>query len=86
MQQQQVQVNLAEVLGNSTAIKCECGSAIFKQRTMLRKISSLFSPSGKEEIFPVVVHICTHCNTVKPDPIFDLFKDVDELFITEDNG
>jgi hypothetical protein len=44
----------------------ECGGTIFRERTMFKRISRFVSPTGKDEVIPVSVAICSACNTV-PD-------------------
>lgn len=57
---QQINVNQ----DNTTPIKCdECGCEIFTQGVMLRKMSAILSPTGKEEVFDLPVLICHQCKT-----------------------
>ena len=48
--QQQMNVDISQ----TTEMKCEkCGNNTFKQTMMLRKLSAIVSPNGKETIIPV---------------------------------
>lgn len=73
--QQAQQRELIEGLKTSSQIKCQCGSMIFTQKMIFRKISSLVSPSGKAEEIPIGIHVCSECGSVKDDPILSVFND-----------
>ena len=46
-------------------VKCEkCGSYFFRETTVLKKLSALISPTGKEEVFPIPLWICDKCGEV----------------------
>lgn len=50
---------------NTTAVVCEnCGCPVFVEGLMLRKLSILLSPTGKEENIPVPVLICHDCKSI----------------------
>jgi hypothetical protein len=56
--QQQVQVNLA----NAETIACEkCKSQVFVPGFLLKRLSILQSPTGREEIVPVQIMLCAGC-------------------------
>jgi len=62
--QQQMNVDISQ----TTEMKCEkCGNNTFKQTMMLRKLSAIVSPSGKETIIPVGVFACEACNHVNKE-------------------
>lgn len=42
-------------------IICPCGSELFENIFILKKVSALQSPSGKEEIIPLALMVCTNC-------------------------
>ena len=49
-------------------IKCEeCDSEVFQPAMLLRKLSALVSPSGKETIIPVQIFACIKCGHVNKD-------------------
>ena len=49
-------------LENAETMKCEkCDNPIFIQGYILKKISALISPTGKEVIAPVQVFNCGNC-------------------------
>jgi len=61
-------VNISVGLDNTDALKCdECGSATFRPAFLLRKVSALMSPSGKETIVPIQVFACDSCGHVNED-------------------
>jgi uncharacterized Zn finger protein len=50
------------------SINCEkCNSEIFQPVFLLRKVSALVSPSGKETVVPVQVFACQSCGHVNED-------------------
>ena len=62
--QQQMNVDISQ----TTEMKCEkCGNNTFKQTMMLRKMSAIVSPNGKETIIPVGVFACESCNHVNEE-------------------
>lgn len=44
--------------------ECECGGMTFKTVSMVKRLSALMSPDGKEHLIPVEVYICDKCNKV----------------------
>ena len=58
---------------HAKTIECEkCGCVGFKQTMMLKKLSPLVSPNGKEAIIPVGVFACESCGHVNKE-----FQDAD---------
>lgn len=62
-QPQQPQVTL-EMIKNSQYIECECGGKLFKEKLAFKKLSSILSPSGKEEFIPMPLMVCEKCGKV----------------------
>ena len=55
-------------ISQTTEMKCDkCGNNTFKQTMMLRKMSAIVSPNGKETIIPVGVFACESCNHVNEE-------------------
>ena len=54
---------------------CACGNKIWVQGNVLKKISALMSPTGKEQIVPIPIFVCSKCGdlapTFKNDPMLD---------------
>ena len=46
---------------DTVEVKCECGNMFFSEGFMMRKISAIMSPTGKEEIFNIPVPLCIVC-------------------------
>jgi len=44
--------------------KCDCGCEVFNSVVVLKKLSALQSPSGKEELIPIPVFCCVKCSKV----------------------
>lgn len=41
-----------------------CGNKIFVEAAILKKLSPILSPTGKEELYPIPVFVCSKCGTV----------------------
>tara|TARA_B100001564_G_scaffold339645_1_gene332599 strand:- start:27 stop:266 length:240 start_codon:yes stop_codon:yes gene_type:complete len=68
--QQQVQVDLKD----ADTMKCQsCGNTIFIQGYVIKKISAIVSPTGKEVIAPIQVFNCGNCGEMLP------LQELDEL-------
>lgn len=54
---------------------CEkCESKVFTPAVVLKKLSALLSPNGKETVIPVQIFACCNCNHV-PDMFLSAFSD-----------
>ena len=52
----------------TSQIKCEaCEGATFKQTLLLRKMSAIVSPDGRETIVPMQVFACEKCGHVNKE-------------------
>ena len=68
--QTQVQVDLKD----ADTMKCQsCGNSIFIQGYVIKKISAIVSPTGKEVIAPIQVFNCGNCGEMLP------LQELDEL-------
>ena len=56
-------VNYAAVL-DSPNIVCECGCKTFAPAAVLKKVSRLFTGTGREELVDIPVYVCTKCGKV----------------------
>ena len=67
---QQVQVDLKD----ADTMKCQkCENSIFIQGYVIKKISAIVSPTGKEVIAPILVFNCGNCGEMLP------LQELDEL-------
>ena len=67
---QQVQVDLKD----ADTMKCQsCGNSIFIQGYVIKKISAIVSPTGKEVIARIQVFNCGNCGEMLP------LQELDEL-------
>lgn len=48
----------------SPNIVCKCGCKTFTEAVVLKKMSALVSPTGKESIHPIPVFVCTKCGEI----------------------
>lgn len=67
-QQQQLNVDLS----SAADVTCEkCGSRFFREVVMVKRVSALMSPTGKEALVPVGTFGCVSCGHVNMefDPI-----------------
>lgn len=50
------------------SIVCEkCEGEVFVPAFLLRKVSALVSPTGKETVLPVQLFACANCNHINED-------------------
>lgn len=69
-------------LSQATDITCEnCGNLTFEEVMMLKKVSALVSPNGKEGIVPIPTFACVACGYV--NKMFRPFKPVVEATVDE---
>ena len=55
-------------LTHAKTLQCdECESVAFRQSMMLKRLSSLVSPTGQEAIVPVAVFACETCGHVNEE-------------------
>ena len=61
-------------LKDADTMKCQaCGNSIFIQGYVIKKISAIVSPTGKEVIAPIQVFNCGNCGEMLP------LQELDEL-------
>ena len=52
----------------TAALSCEkCDNEVFQPAFLLRKVSALVSPTGKETVVPVQLFACIKCGHVNED-------------------
>ena len=69
-------------LSQATDIVCEnCGTLTFEEVMMMKKVSALVSPNGKEGIVPIPTFACVACGWV--NKMFRPFKQVAEATADE---
>jgi len=54
----------ADAIKNAQQIRCECGGILFQEKVTFKKISSILSPTGRDEIVPMPVIVCDNCGLV----------------------
>jgi hypothetical protein len=63
--QNRVQMKVTpEMIRNSKTVTCECGGILFQEKVFFKILSPLISPSGKEELVPMPVFVCSDCGKV----------------------
>jgi hypothetical protein len=58
-----------DMIKSSKTVECDCGGMLFQEKVFFKMLSSLISPSGKAELVPMPVFVCTSCGKVPS--IFD---------------
>ena len=53
-----------DMMKSFKTLTCDCGGMIFEIGMVLKKISPIISPSGKEETYPLEVLVCKKCGKV----------------------
>jgi len=57
-----------ETIINAPVVLCEnCGNSFFEEKLLFKKVSALLSPTGKAELFPLQVVVCTKCQLISSD-------------------
>jgi hypothetical protein len=62
-QQQNVQVDLSK----ADTVRCddpECNNVLFISSTIIKRLSAIVSPTGKEALVPIDVYSCGNCGKV----------------------
>ena len=63
-------------MDNAVDMKCEkCGCNTFKGTNLIKTISAIVSPSGKEMIIPIPVFACENCGHVNKEFLKNEFED-----------
>lgn len=58
-------MDAAKAIYKSPNVVCpKCGSKVFNEAVILKKVSAIVSPTGKEEIYPIPVYVCSKCGTI----------------------
>ena len=61
-------LNVPVNLSQTQEIKCdECGSSAFHPAFLLRKVSALISPTGKETVIPIQGFACDTCGHINEE-------------------
>jgi len=61
-------INIPVSLDQTDEIKCDkCGSNAFHPAFLLRKVSALISPTGKETVIPIQVFACDACGHINEE-------------------
>ena len=63
-------------MDNAVDMKCEkCGCNTFKGTNLIKTISAIVSPSGKEMIIPIPVFACENCGHVNKEFLKNEFEE-----------
>ena len=57
-------LNTAQLLFNAPNIVCECGNKTFVSKSILKRLSSLYTGTGKDEVVDVPVWVCDKCGKI----------------------
>ena len=57
MMEAKININLGEMPN----VVCECGNMFFMSIFLVKKISALQSPTGKEELMSIPLMVCKNC-------------------------
>ena len=49
---------------HSPNVVCKCGNKIFHEAFILKRVSSLVSPTGREMLYPIPVYVCSKCGEI----------------------
>tara|TARA_Y100000356_G_scaffold58452_1_gene47412 strand:+ start:348 stop:587 length:240 start_codon:yes stop_codon:yes gene_type:complete len=63
-------------MNNAVDMVCEkCGNKTFKNTNLIKTISAIVSPSGKEMIIPIPVFACDKCGHVNEEFLKNEFEE-----------
>ena len=77
-QQQNVQVDLSK----ADTVRCddpECNNILFIQSTIIKRLSAIVSPTGKEALVPIDVYSCGNCGKVPKTMLAGTGLDLENL-------
>lgn len=64
-----------------------CSSFVFNATYVVKKVSALLSPTGKETIAPIQIFTCAKCNSILPlSGMENLVEDVESENTSEDKS
>lgn len=66
MKQPRLDQNINVDLNDVPSMTCKCGHKLWKAVAIVKKISALVSPTGKETIVPIQVLACDKCGRILP--------------------
>ncbi len=56
-----------DLSSQSTEIKCECGSDLFREAFRFRKVSKILTASDKDTLVPLPAVVCLSCGKVNEE-------------------
>ena len=59
-----MELEAKHILTAPNAVCPKCGSKLFTEAVVLKKLSPIISPTGKEELYPIPVYVCVKCQTI----------------------
>ena len=77
-QQQNVQVDLSK----ADTVRCddpECNNILFIQSTIIKRLSAIVSPTGKEALVPIDVYSCGNCGKIPKTMLSGTGLDLENL-------
>lgn len=78
----QNQVNMADrnaILTSPNQVCDKCGNYFFNESYVLKEVSVLLSPTGKNELVPIPIWICSKCG--EPCPAMKNNKNFDTIVL-----
>ena len=57
-------MKLQKDLMDSPWVQCNCGSHLYDEATLFKRLSSILSPTGSTEFVPAKVVVCRSCGEV----------------------
>ena len=62
----QAQPGASAVLNAQNIVCDKCGSKLFEPAYVLKRVSKLVSPSGRDEVIEIPVFVCAKCGEIAP--------------------
>lgn len=74
----------ADMVRSAKVFECTCGGKMFSEKMIIKKISAIVSPAGREEMFPMNLLVCDNCGLVPLE--LDPKNMIPEEFKTKNNN
>lgn len=72
------ELQMQQLLRQSTLLKCTCGHGLFKSLSMIRKVSKLLIPGASSDLMiPVQVLQCEKCGAINKDFLPEVLPNVE---------
>lgn len=73
------ELQMQQMLRQSTLLKCSCGNGTFISKNIIRKVSKLLNPTIPQDLFiPIQVMFCDKCDEILSDFLPEVLPNLEE--------